>query len=212
MSKAGVTSQAAALLIAALAARALVFALPAAIVLAPSVGRAEPQATAGLTLGVAGAGLDREIWGSTLFHMGVRGDVLFGRSQNSDFGVGPYAEVLTHAFDEIQFGGGVSVLLPVIDYLPIVVSAGAYGRRGDDDFGLEPGLTGQLFWGSRSYNFHANYVMTGGVFGHMRYGLGASKETSIVIGAQLDFVLLSLPALFLINAIRGGSSDTDPVR
>jgi hypothetical protein len=209
MSTAGLSgSQAAAHL-----GRALVsFALPAVILLAPSAGHAEPQATAGLTLGVAGAGLDREIWSSTVFHMGVRGDVLFGRSQNSDFGFGPYAEVLTHAFDEIQFGGGVSVLLPVIDYLPVVVSAGAYGRRGYDDFGLEPGITGQLFWGSRSYNFHANYVMTGGIFGHMRYGLGASEETSIVIGAQLDFLLLSLPALFIINAIRGGSSDTDPVR
>jgi hypothetical protein len=144
--------------------------------------------------------------------MGLRGDVLFGRSMNSDFGFGPYAEVLTHAFDEIQFGAGVSVLLPVIDYLPIVVSAGAYGRRGDDDFGLEPGITGQVFWGSRSFNYHANYVMTGGLIGQMRYGLGASGETSIVVGAQLDLVVLSLPAIFVINAIRGGSKDTEAVR
>lgn len=192
--------------------RVLVGALATLIPLAPQNASAEPQATAGLTLGAAGAGLDRTIWDSTLFHMGLRGDVLFGRSQNSDFGFGPYAEVLTHAFDEIQFGGGVSVLLPVIDYLPIVVSGGAYGRRGDDDFGLEPGITGQIFWGSRSFNYHANYVMTGGIIGQMRYGLGDSKETSIVVGAQLDLLVLSLPALFVINAIRGGSKDTEAVR
>jgi hypothetical protein len=192
--------------------RALLGILPAMVLLAPQPAQADPQATAGLTIGAAGAGLKREIWDTSLFHMGLRGDVLFGRSMNSDFGFGPYAEVLTHAFDEIQFGGGVSVLLPVIDYLPIVVSAGAYGRRGDDDFGLEPGLTGQLFWGSRSFNYHANYVMTGGLIGQMRYGLGASRETSIVVGAQLDLVVLSLPALFVINAIRGGSKDTEAVR
>jgi hypothetical protein len=182
------------------------------VLLAPQAAEADPQATAGLTIGAAGAGLDRAIWDTTLFHMGLRGDVLFGRSMNSDFGFGPYAEVLTHAFDEIQFGTGVSVLLPVIDYLPIVVSAGAYGRRGDDDFGLEPGITGQVFWGSRSFNYHANYVMTGGLIGQMRYGLGASGETSIVVGAQLDLVVLSLPAIFVINAIRGGSKDTEAVR
>jgi len=192
--------------------RALLCALPTLILLAPQPSQAEPQATAGLTLGAAGAGLNGSVWETTLFHMGLRGDVLFGRSMNSDFGVGPYAEVLTHAFDEIQFGGGVSVLLPVIDYLPIVVSAGAYGRRGDDDFGLEPGITGQLFWGSRSFNYHANYVMTGGLIGQMRYGLGDSKETSIVVGAQLDLLVLSLPAIFVINAIRGGSKDTEAVR
>jgi hypothetical protein len=192
--------------------RALLGILPALVLLAPQAAQADPQATAGLTIGAAGAGLNRTIWDTTLFHMGLRGDVLFGRSKNSDFGFGPYAEVLTHAFDEIQLGGGVSVLLPVIDYLPIVVSAGAYGRRGDDDFGLEPGLTGQVFWGSRSFNYHANYVMTGGFIGQMRYGLGASRETSIVVGAQLDLVVLSLPAIFVINAFRGGSKDTEAVR
>jgi hypothetical protein len=152
--------------------------------------------------------MERKIWDETVFHLGLRSDVLFGRSSTSDFGIGPYVEVSTHAFDEVQFGGGVSVLLPVIDYLPVVVSAGAYGRKGDDDFGVEPGLTGQLFWGSRSYNFHARYVMSIGLIGQMRYGLGESRETSIVIGAHLDVVAMSLPFLFLINAFRGGSSDT----
>lgn len=177
--------------------------------------QADPQGTAALTIGVAGVGENRELWDDTVFHLGVHGDVLFGRSSNADFGIGPYLEVATHAFDEIQFGGGISALLPVLDYLPIVLSTGAYGRYGpigDDEYGLEPGLAFQLFWGTRSYNFHSSYVMAAGLMGQFRLGLGESKETAFVIGAELDFVAMSLPFLFIINALRGGSADTDPVR
>jgi hypothetical protein len=188
-----------------------VCALSIAAFLAPSAARAEPQATAGLTIGAAGVGLNRQVWDDTVFHMGLRGDVLFGRGSPTDFGFGPYLELNTHAFREVQFGAGGSVLFPVLDALPIVLSAGVYGRKGDDDFGVEPGIVGGLFWGSRSYNFHANYVLTAGLIGQMRYGLGESRETSIVVGAQLDLVVMSLPILFLINAARGGSPDTDPV-
>ncbi len=177
-----------------------------------SVARAEPQASVGLTVGAAGVGYNRQIWDTTAFHLGVRGDVLFGRSSTRDFGIGPYAEVLTHAFNEIQFGGGVSGLIPVLDPFPLVLSVGAYGRKGDDAFSLEPGLTSALFFGSRSYNFHANYVMSVGLLAQMRYGLGPSKETSIVVGAQLDAMALALPFVFLFNALRGPSSETAPVR
>lgn len=202
-------------------ARAASALLGAAIVAHAALAQAEPQATVGLTVGVAGAGLDRAIWKSTAFHLGLHGDVLFGRSRNQDFGLGPYVEVLTNGFDEIQFGGGLSGLVPVLDTFPLVLSVGAYGRKGWSDapvplraggFGLEPGLAGTLFFGSRSYNFHAPYVMTAGLFGQMRYGLGASRETSIVVGAQIDLAILSLPFVFLINAVRGGSSETTSLR
>jgi hypothetical protein len=180
--------------------------------LAPRAARADPQATVGLTIGDAGVGYDRHFWTKNKFHLGLRSDVMFGRSKATDFGVGPYVEVLTHAFNEIQFGGGVSGLLPVLPAFPIVLSFGGYGRKARDMFPLEPGITGQLFFGSRSYNFHANYVMAVGLLGQMRYGLGRSKETSIVISAQIDLLVLALPVIFLINAARGGSHDTDPVR
>jgi hypothetical protein len=192
------------------AAALLVGALLVTVHAAPA--RAEPQATVGLTMGAAGAGLNRSIWQATAFHLGVHGDVLFGREKNADFGIGPYAEVLTNGFDEIQFGGGVSGLLPVLDTFPIVLSAGAYGRAAAGGFGLEPGLAAEVFFGSRSFNFHAPYVMTAGLIGQMRYGLGPSKETSIVVGAQVDFAILTLPFVFLINAARGGSSETAPVK
>src|SRR5262249_49396455 len=113
---------------------------------------------------------------------------------------------------QIQLGAGVSGLLPVIDPLPIVLSAGVYGRRGDDAYGFEPGITGQLFWGSRSYNFHANYVMSVGFLGEFRYGLGPSQEASIVLSAQLDIVALSLPFVFLSSVMRGGSSETKSIK
>ncbi len=179
---------------------------------------AEPQATVGLTMGAAGAGLNRSIWQTTAFHLGIHGDVLFGRERNADFGIGPYAELLTNGFDEIQFGGGVSGLLPVLDTFPIVLSAGAYGRAAPaygplaaSGLGVEAGLAGELFFGSRSFNFHAPYVMTAGLIGQMRYGLGPSKETSIIVRAQVDFAILTLPFVFLVNAARGGSSETAPV-
>jgi hypothetical protein len=184
-----------------------------------AAAHAEPQASVGLTIGAAGAGLNRSLWQSTAFHLGVHGDVLFGRARNADFGIGPYAEVLTNGFDEIQFGGGVSGLLPVLDTLPLVLSVGGYGRAAQGtsplaagSVALEPGLAAELFFGSRSYNFHAPYVMSAGLLGQMRYGLGPSRETSIVVGAQVDFTILSLPFVFLINAVRGGSPETAPIR
>ncbi|APR83887.1 Hypothetical protein A7982_09236 [Minicystis rosea] len=186
-------------------------ALAALLMLTAGVAHAEPQASVGLTIGAAGEGYDRQWWKRTAFHLGLHGDILFGRSTTSDFGIGPYAEVFTHAFDQIQFGGGVSGLLPVIDAFPIVLSAGAYARKGSDAFGLTPGVTGQLFWGSRSYNFHSKYVLSGGLLAQVRYGLGPARDTAIVIAAQVDVVLLAMPIMFLITAARGSSGEAVPV-
>lgn len=179
--------------------------------LAGRSAQAEPQASVGLTIGAAGEGYDRQWWKRTAFHLGLHGDILFGRSSTSDFGIGPYAEVFTHAFDEVQFGGGVSGLLPVLDAFPIVLSAGAYGRKGSDKFGVTPGVAGELFWGSRSYNFHSRYVLSGGLLAQVRYGLGPARDTSIVIAAQVDVVLLAMPIMFLVTAARGGSREAAPV-
>jgi hypothetical protein len=72
-------------------------------------------------------------------------------------------------------------------------------------------VSSELFWGSRSYNFHSRYVISGGLMAQMRYGLGPSHETSVVLAAQVDLLLLAMPALFLVNVARGGSHETDPV-
>jgi hypothetical protein len=178
----------------------------------PCAAHAEPQASVGITTGVAGEGYGHHLWQRTAFHLGLHGDVLFGRNNTSDFGIGPYAEIFTHAFDEVQFGGGVSGLLPVIDVVPIILSAGAYGRKGSDRFGVEPGIAGELFWGVRSYNFHSSYVASGGLLAQVRYGLGHSRETAVVISAQVDLIFLAMPVMFLITAARGGSGEAAPVR
>lgn len=188
---------------------ALAAALAVAFVAGPA--QAEPQANLGLTLGVAGRAYEYELWQQTAFHMGLRGDVLFLRESSTDFGVGPYAEVFTHAFDELQLGGGVSVLLPVIDAVPVVASLGLYGRAGDDDHGFEPGLASTLFFGSRSYNHSASYVVTAGLLAQGRVGLGDARETSIVIAAQIDTVFLALPFVFLAEALSGGSSEVERI-
>ena len=189
----------------------LAFTCAVALTCTTSLARAEPQTTAAITIGAAGRATQHTFWNETVFHMGVRGDVLFGRSNASSFGFGPYGEVITHAFDEIQFGAGAAALLPIIDGIPLVLSAGAYGRYAPVT-GIEPGIAGSIFWGLRSYNHHGPYNMAGGLLAQFRYGLGASGETAIIISAQLDVVALSLPIQFVVNAIRGGSPDTRPVK
>jgi hypothetical protein len=183
-----------------------------------AVVHAEPQGNAALTIGGAGVGYDGEFWDHAEFHLGLRGDVMFARERGYDFGIGPYAELGTFAFDELQFGGGVTTLLPIHDTLPLVASFGAYGRVGDDDQvpggrggGLEPGIAGALFWGSRSFNFHANYVLAGGLLVGYRHSLGESRETELMIAAQLDLVILALPFIALADWLRGPSSEAEPI-
>jgi hypothetical protein len=145
------------------------------------------------------------------FHLGLRGDVLFARCDPGDFGVGPYAEVGTFALDELQMGGGASVLFPIHEALPLIASFGAYGRVADDDFGGEPGLAGTLFWGTRSYNFHDNYVLTAGLLVGWRQTLGESRESHFLVSAQVDLAVLALPFIALVAAIRGPSEDAQPL-
>jgi len=186
-------------------------ALSASLLLGTSAAQAEVQGTAGLTIGAAGRGLQHHLWEQTVFHLGLRGDVMFGRKTPKDFGIGPYLEVATHAFDELQFGTGASLLLPITQAFPLVLSTGAYGRYAPKQ-GLEPGIAAALFWGTRSYNFHGSYIMTAGLLTQFRYGLGPSGESSIIISAQIDLVALSLPFQLLINALRGTSPEARPVK
>jgi len=134
-------------------------------------------------------------------HVGLRGDVLWGREQGADAGWGPYAEAMT-SFDDVSVGAGVSTLVPVHPYLPVVLSGGGYGWNGPEG-GWEPGGTAQIFWGSRSYNYHGNYIMAGGVSVQGRYGFGEREERAIVLAAHLDGQVLALPFVLLYEAMRG---------
>ena len=132
---------------------------------------------------------------------------MFARDDPWDFGVGPYLELGTFAFDELQFGGGASVHLPIHETFPFVASVGPYARYGDDDFGLEPGIATALFWGSRSYNFHDNYIMAVGLSVGYRASFGESKESALLVTAHVDIALLGLPFVALVGAIAGPTEE-----
>jgi hypothetical protein len=165
--------------------------------------QAEPQLSTGLSVGIAWQGDRSSLWSSTKFAAGLRGELLLGRDQDTAFGVGPYVEALTTAsFSDVQLGGGAALLIPVHPYLPVVLSAGAYaGYR--TPWGWEPGLAGELFWGTHGYNYHSLYALSAGVFAGGRYALGDSKEVTVLAGGRLDLELIAIPFLFIWGAIRG---------
>jgi hypothetical protein len=84
---------------------------------------------------------------------------------------------------------------------------GPYGRYGDDGFGLEPGIATALFWGSRSYNFHENYVMAVGLSVGYRASFGDSAESALLISAHVDLAALGLPIVALAGLIAGPSDE-----
>jgi hypothetical protein len=173
-------------------------------VIVPRRADAEPQLTTGLTVGVAGHGeRGASLWSSTQLEAGLRGELLFGRDKDKAFGVGPYVEALTTAsFSDVQVGGGAALLIPVHAYLPIVVSVGGYaGHR--TPWGWEPGLAGELFWGSHGYNYHSLYALSAGLFAGGRYALGDSREVTLLAGGRLDLELIAIPFMFVWSAIRG---------
>src|SRR5262245_22020838 len=87
-------------------------------------GEAPPsvQWNVGLPLGVCGVGTEDAFWDRTRFCGAVRSDVLFLRERESSWGVGPYASIGTAAFDDARLGAGASLLLPVLEDFPIVLS------------------------------------------------------------------------------------------
>ncbi len=98
-------------------------------------------------------------------------------------------------------------LLPIHSDLPLLVSAGGY-VAGSGQWGWEPGLAAELFWGSHSYNYHSFYALDAGLFAGGRYSLGASRDVTVLAGLRLDLELIALPFLLVWGAIRGG----DPAR
>jgi len=171
------------------------------VLISAASARAEPQGSSGLTVGGAAIGQQGQFWDDAAFHLGARGDVLFGRERGSDAAYGPYVELGTLDFSRIELGGGASVLAPVHEDLPLVFSIG--GLAAIDGDGAHPLGTASLFWGSRSYNYHSRYGMAAGLLVSARQGLSAPYETSLLIAAQLDFVALSLPVVALANWISG---------
>jgi hypothetical protein len=175
------------------------------LVLASGRAQAEDEApgaqiNGGLQLGVVGQGSGK-FWQETLFHGGLRGDVLWGRHRPFSWGVGPMVGVSTNHFRDVNVAGGLSVLVPVHEYLPVVIQAGPYARFQD---GTHPGAFGTIFWGARSFNYHGNYSPAGGLVVEARVGLDEQKERALIVAAHLDLEVITLPIQFLINVFRLG--------
>jgi hypothetical protein len=175
---------------------------------ATRTAEASPQLNSTLVVGAAGNGDRSHLWSSTDFAGGLRGEALFGRSRDADFGIGPYVEVLTTTgFSDVQLGAGATFLVPIHPYLPVTLSAGGYMGR-SAAFGWQPGLAGELFWGSHGYNYDSIYALSAGIFTSVRYGVGDSRDVSVLVGARLDLEFIALPFILAYNAIRG----SDPAR
>ena len=162
---------------------------------------ASPEWNVSALTGVCGTGNRSELWQDTCWFNGVRGDLLFGRERDAGAAIGPFIDVTTAGFDDIRLGAGPAALLSVSGFLPLVVSAGGYARH--SELGWEPGLTGSLFVGSRSYNFHSSYGLAVGLLTGLQYGLGDSQETAIVIALQIDGQLIALPFVLAYYWLRG---------
>lgn len=161
---------------------------------------ADPQWNASLVTGAAGLGAESEYWQDTRWYNGVRADVLFGRQRNADVGLGPFVSASTAGFDDVRLGAGASLQLPVHVYLPIVLSAGGYARHDD---AWHPGASGWLFWGSRSFNFHSSYVMSGGLLLGLEQDLDEPRQNAWIIAAQIDGLVLALPFILTYEWIKG---------
>lgn len=176
------------------------------LLLLSAPAQADPQWNVSWLTGVCGTG-SNAYWKHTCWFNGLRGDVLFGRSRDADVGVGPFLHVTTAGFKDLRLGGGLTTLLPVHPYFPIGLSVGGYARH--SAAGWEPGLSGWFFIGSKSYNYHSSYTMTGGLLVGLNYGLGPTRERTIVIAAQIDGLVLALPFILGYQWLRGPPSGDD---
>ena len=173
----------------------------AGVLLCASVCRADPQASVGVTAGGVVENLGGPGHPTGAFHLGGRGDVLFLRSSPRDMGLGPYADVGTSAFRNVDVGAGLSWFVPVTEDVPVVVSGGMLVRNGGART-WTPGGEATLFVGSRSYNFHSAYGMALGFFAQSRWIPGPPTSLDAVFGVQVDAEVIALPVLLLVNAFR----------
>ena len=143
-----------------------------------------------------GVGHGEKLWEETRFCSALVGDLLFLRERNRDIGLGPYLEVGTAGFWDARFGGGASLLLPVHDVFPLVVSFGVY------DHELRAASLGAtVFWGARSYNFTSTYNWSLGIYASGFRDL-EGRDTLLSMGVELDGFFLAAPFIYGFQALR----------
>ncbi len=160
---------------------------------------ADPQASVGTTFG----GVVEDVNAGPphgQVHWGGRGDVLLLRSRGTDMAIGPYVDVATSSFHDVDVGSGAEWLLPVRDDLPFVLSAGFFARDGEGR-SWTPGVEGTVFWGSRSFNYHSWYGLALGLFAQTRYVPASPAQADLVFGIQVDGEILLMPSMLIFGLL-----------
>lgn len=163
--------------------------------LVTALAQADPQAHVGLRTGVCGTGERGQFWQETAWCNGASADLLFLRDRNADAGIGPYVEVSSAGFFDLRYGGGLTLLAPLLEDFPVLISGGVYGHEA-----RAVALGGSVFFGARSYNFHGAYNLAAGVFANVQHDIGARGATLVSAGLELDAFLLALPIVYLVSA------------
>ncbi|MEI8255839.1 MAG: hypothetical protein WCJ30_09215 [Deltaproteobacteria bacterium] len=128
---------------------------------------------------------------AAVFSLALRVDVLY-RPGPRAWGIGPFLSTRTDNFADIAPALGASLLVPVSESLPFVLSAGGAVRV--DPAGVSGGPIERVWWGARSYNFHTPYVLSLGVFAEARQlAIGANAGWDVVLGIDADLEFLAIP-------------------
>lgn len=164
---------------------------------------ADPQLSAGWVSGVGGEGDTDSLWRETTWFNALRAELVLGRDRSADLGLGPYLELGTSGFSDVRLGSGVVGVLPLSEAFPLTLGAGATARR--DDSRWAPGVSASAMLGSRSYNFHSTYAIATGLVLAYQRDLDAAGASTVIVALQLDGLLLAMPVIFGISAVRGSS-------
>ncbi|HVW28328.1 MAG TPA: hypothetical protein VHC69_23355 [Polyangiaceae bacterium] len=136
------------------------------------------------------------------FYGSVRGDALFFRTSRHSLGFGPALEIGTAGFSDARFLGSAELLAPIGEFLAVTVAPGATVRTSST--GAVPGLSGRAFFGMRAYGY-TDYALNAGLVLGYDQDIGGPREHAIVIGAQIDGLVLALPVLFFVSLFHGSS-------
>jgi hypothetical protein len=161
---------------------------------------AEPEWTSALIAGAVVHGPGSH-W-DTDFYGALRGDALFFRTSRHALGFGPSIEVGTAGFSDARFLGSAELLAPLGEFLAVSVAPGVTVRT--SNVGAVAGLSGRAFFGLRAYGY-TDYALNGGLVFGFDHDLTGPREHALVIGAQIDGLILALPVLFLISVFHGSS-------
>jgi len=157
---------------------------------------ARPQGHVAVRAAPCGVGHGEKLWEDSFFCGALTGALLFFRESNQSFGLGPYLEANTAGFWDARFGGGASLLLPVHEVLPLVVSLGVY-----DHELRAASVGGTVFWGARSYNFTSTYNWTLGLYASGFRDL-AGRDTLLSVGLEIDGFFIAAPFIYAFQALR----------